>query len=224
MWLTFFILTLFLVCISAKWCHSTQGNTQRPGTIPAAYSSSVRYPYLYYAVPARGSYHILDSRAGVFMLYSWHTPRDLQRKKGARERERKVRDSVMHWVRGMPNYNHLWWYNHSSVKLHSRLIYPPLSYDCAALSFSDMSETGNLTLESQVSTSEESLSFQEFLFFRLIYERFPHFNLRLCMKSVPLGLPYTRRLMNPICKSDLLAAKALLLLSLLMPAFKKMLL
>lgn len=41
------------------------------------------------------------------------------------------------------------------------------------------------------------------------------------MKSVPLGLPYTRRLMNPICKSDLLAAKALLLLSFLMPALKK---
>lgn len=41
------------------------------------------------------------------------------------------------------------------------------------------------------------------------------------MKSVPSGLPYTRRLMNPICKSDLLAAKALLLLSLLMRAVKK---
>lgn len=40
------------------------------------------------------------------------------------EREEKMRDSVMHWVRGMPNYNHLWWYNHSSVKPHSRLIYP----------------------------------------------------------------------------------------------------
>lgn len=43
------------------------------------------------------------------------------------------------------------------------------------------------------------------------------------MKSVLLGLPYTRRLMNPICKSDLLAAKALLLLSLLMPAYNMLL-
>lgn len=53
----------------------------------------------------------------------------------------------------------------------------------------------------------------------LIYECFPHFNLCLCMKSVPMELPYTGRLMNPICKSDLLAAKAHPLLSLLMPAF-----
>lgn len=41
------------------------------------------------------------------------------------------------------------------------------------------------------------------------------------MKSVPSGLPYTARLMNPICKSDLLATKALPLLSFLMPALKK---
>ena len=53
----------------------------------------------------------------------------------AKKKEKKARDSVMHWVRGMPNYNHLWWYNHSSVKLHSRLIYP-LSYHCAVLSLS----------------------------------------------------------------------------------------
>lgn len=30
-----------------------------------------------------------------------------QRSREKIERERKVRDSVMHWVRGMPNYNHL---------------------------------------------------------------------------------------------------------------------
>ncbi len=84
----------------------------------------------------------------------------------AEKREKKVRDSAMHWVTGMPNYNHLWWYNHSSVKLHSRLTYPPsLTPAALPLSLSDMSETGNLTLESQVSTSsEESLSFHEFLF------------------------------------------------------------
>lgn len=87
-----------------------------------------------------------------------------------------------------------------------------------------MSETGNLTLESRVSTlAEESLSFQEFLSRANLRVRssFFFFNLCLCMKSVPSGLPYTRRLMNPICKSDLLAAKALLLLSLLMRALKK---
>ena len=30
-----------------------------------------------------------------------------QRSREKIERERKVRDSVMHWVKGMPNYNHL---------------------------------------------------------------------------------------------------------------------
>lgn len=51
-----------------------------------------------------------------------HTQRSGESKKG--KGEKKMRDSVRQWVRGMPNYNHLWWYNHSSVKLHSGLIYP----------------------------------------------------------------------------------------------------
>lgn len=55
---------------------------------------------------------------------------------------------------------------------------------------------------------------------KLIYEHISHFNLRQYVKSVPMGLPYTRRLMNPICRNDLLAAKAQPLLSLLMHAFK----
>lgn len=158
---TFIVLSPF-ICISGGWCHCTWGNTYRFGTV--AHRSVRRYPYRCCTAPVMGSSVLVVWVCRCFTA-AWELAyTQISR---AEKRQKKIRDSVMHWVRGMPNCNHLWWYNHSSVKppLHSHI--SPLSYHYAAHPhcLSDMSETGNLTLESQVSTSsEESLSVQEFLF------------------------------------------------------------